>query len=75
MKAREFGAWPPWNESGGGVHNSFDEYNRALKGGEFAPQAEEYASRNVEEFKRFSEQKDTTQQRLIAAVKARLERR
>ena len=60
MKAKEFGARPPWNEGSGGQHNSFDEYNRALKGHEMNTVAQEYTSAGILEYLRIAETKDIT---------------
>ena len=62
MKVKEFGAWPSRNISTGGRRSSFDEYNRALKGSERAPRAEEYASRNIEEYHHYEAQQDLTKE-------------
>ena len=60
MKVKGFGAWPSRNVSSGGQRSSFDEYNRALKGSERNPSAEEYASRNIEGYHHYSEIQDLT---------------
>ena len=60
MKVKGFGAWPSHNVGKGGQQNSFDEYNRKLKGGERFPRAEEYASRGIEEYHHYQEQLDLT---------------
>ena len=60
MKVNGFGAWPSWNVSKGGRRYSFDEYNRALKGSERFPRAEEYAGRSFEEYHHYQEQQDLT---------------
>ena len=60
MKVRGFGAWPSRNVTQGGRRNSFDEYNKAFKGAERFPRAEEYASRYVEEYHHYQEQQDLT---------------
>lgn len=57
MKVKEFGAWPLRNISTGGQQNSYDEYNRHLKG-EAYRNYEEYASKGVEEYHHYPEQKD-----------------
>ena len=62
MKVKEFGAWPSRNISTGGRRSSFDEYNRALKGSERAPRAEEYASRNIDEYHHYEAQQDLTKE-------------
>lgn len=60
MKVRGFGAWPSRNVFKGGQRNSYDEYNKTLKGTEKFPEAEEYASRYVEEYHHYQEQQDLT---------------
>lgn len=62
MKVKEFGAWPLRNLSTGGQQNSYDEYNRHLKG-EAYRNYEEYASKGVEEYHHYPEQKDMTADR------------
>ena len=62
MKVKEFGAWPLRNISTGGQQNSYDEYNRHLKGEPYR-NYEEYASKGVEEYHHYPEQKDMTADR------------
>ena len=62
MKVKEFGAWPSRNISTGGRRSSFDEYNRASKGSERAPTAEEFASRNIKDYHHYAEQQDLTKE-------------
>lgn len=62
MKVKEFGAWPLRNISTGGQQNSYDEYNRHLKG-EAYRNYEEYASKGIEEYHHYPEQKEMTADR------------
>lgn len=62
MKVKEFGAWPSRNVSTGGRRSSFDEYNRASKGSERAPTAEEFASRHIKDYHYYAEQQDLTKE-------------
>ena len=58
MKAKEYGAWPSRNIFSGGQRYSYDEYNREYKKVRYTS-AEEYASRNVEEYHHYSEYNDS----------------
>ena len=60
MKVKGFGAWPSKNSLTGRQRNSYDVYNKTQKGNEWFPRAEEYASRNVEEYHHYQEQQDLT---------------
>lgn len=62
MKVKGFGAWPSRNSLIGGQRRSYDEINQSAKGEERFPRAEEYASRNVEEYHHYDEQQDLTKE-------------
>ena len=59
MKSKEFEAWFSRNVGKGGKRPSYDPFNKSFKGSERNPAAEEYASKNVEEYHRYPELKDT----------------
>lgn len=61
MKVKEFGAWPSHNVSSGGQKSSVDEYNRSLKKERYKT-AQEYASKDIEEYHHYSETKDWTKE-------------
>ena len=50
MKSKEFEAWFSRNVGKGGKRPSYDPFNKSFKGSERNPAAEEYASKNVEEY-------------------------
>lgn len=62
MRAKERQAWLSRNVGKGGQRPSVDPFNKAKKGGERYPTAEEYASKNVEEYHDYSENKDLTKE-------------
>ena len=59
MKAKEFGAWPPYNDFKGGQRYSANGYNKSFKKERF-PKAQEYANRDLDEYHRYEETKDLT---------------
>ena len=61
MKAKEFGARPPYNDFKSGQRYSANGYNKSFKKERF-PKAQEYANRNLDEYHRFEETKDFTKE-------------
>ena len=59
MRARGFEEWLSRNVGKGGERPSYDPFNKAKKGSERNPTAEEYANRNVEEYHHYLERRDT----------------
>lgn len=55
MKVKERHSWSAFNEGKGGQRNSYDEFNKALKGNERNPKVKEYASMGMEEYHHYSE--------------------
>ena len=58
MKIKGYGAWPPKNVLSGGQKAPLDPYNKALKGGERGPRADEYALSGMDEYHHYPAQKD-----------------
>ena len=59
MRAKELEAWLSRNIGKGGKRPSYDPFNKAKKGSERNPTAQEYASSGVKEYHTYSETKDT----------------
>ena len=58
MKIKGFHAWRSRNTGNGGQKPSFDPYNKAKKGSERNPRAAEFYSQEVEEYHRYSREKE-----------------
>ena len=55
MRTKGFGAWPPKNILSGGQQAPRDPFNKAQKGSERAPRAEEYASAGIEQYHHYDQ--------------------
>lgn len=55
MKVKERESWVATNVGKGGKRPSFDQFNKAFKGQERNPRAQEYASQGIEEYHHYSE--------------------
>ena len=55
MKVKERESWVSNNVGKGGKRPSYDEFNKAFKGQERNPRAQEYASQGLEEYHHYSE--------------------
>lgn len=58
MRAKGFEEWLSRNVGKGGERPSYDPFNKAKKGSERYPEAEEYANKGVQEFHRYSERRE-----------------
>ena len=55
MKVKERESWSAFNVGKGGKRPSLDQFNKAFKGHERNPRAEEYATKGIEEYHHYSE--------------------
>ena len=59
MDSKEFDTWLARNEGKGGKKISYDPFNKAKKGSERNPAAQEFANVGIEEYHKYSERRET----------------